>query len=67
MAMKGMCTRREAEKFIKLGYVTVDGRAAISGEMIKEDKVCRLRVLLMFGFLSCIHLKRELAVGQACK
>ena len=46
MAMKGICSRREADEFIKMGCVEVDGRPAILGEVINEDKVRRSRVLL---------------------
>ena len=41
MALKGMCSRREADEFIKGGCVEVDGRPAILGELIEEDHIDR--------------------------
>ena len=37
----GVCSRREADKLIASGRVTVDGKRAVTGQQISEDqKVC---------------------------
>ena len=41
MAMKGICSRREADEFIKAGFVEVNGRSAILGEVIDENMIDR--------------------------
>ena len=58
MAMKGICSRREADDFIKAGYVEVDGRSAILGEVIDESKIDRsLHVgkdTTVHAFITCL-------------
>ena len=56
MAMKGICSRREADDFIKAGFVEVDGRSAILGEVIDENMIDRS---VHIGEETAMHLSRS--------
>lgn len=42
LALQGVCSRREAEKFLKAGLVTINGRVATPGTQAEEGDVVAL-------------------------
>ena len=39
LSAAGICSRREADRLIESGHVTVDGKRAVPGMQVSEDQI----------------------------
>ena len=39
LSAHGVCSRREADRMIQEGRITIDGRIAVMGEMVEDNTI----------------------------
>ena len=54
LSAHGVCSRREADRMIQEGRITIDGRIAVMGEMVEDIQL----YVLMAGKLTPPHHHR---------
>ena len=63
---KGVCSRREADKFIEQGRVTVNGKIALMGTKVVETDEVRLDGKLLNAKEELVYLALNKPVGITC-
>lgn len=62
----GVCSRREADRLIEKGRVTVDGRKAVQGMQVSEDQVVRVGKKVIEGKNDKVVLAVNKPAGIVC-
>lgn len=62
----GVCSRREADRLIEKGRVTVDGRKAVQGMQVSEDQVVRVGRKVIEGKNDKVVLAVNKPAGIVC-
>ena len=66
LADSGLCSRREADRLIAAGRVTVDGRTGVPGDRVEEGMTVRLDGRVIQGLSPRVYLMLYKPAGIVC-
>lgn len=62
----GICSRREADKLIEQGKVTIDGKVAIMGSKVRQDQVVKVNGKTISKVDELVYIVLNKPVGITC-